>query len=992
MAEYTLKNRRGDRLSKKNISHSFSLSLMSKSDFLNEILDLTQETVEQLQSVFKHLEISVSELPSILVECVSIRPQKAELYVSFFNSLQTEKNGKLNKIQSFNFLQNMISAPLSSEKVFFLYLLLENNIVTSQNIIQIYSSIDADYKPLFLIFLPELIEMNPNESILKIAEKFQLDIQSFKDDDWKQFKSDRSKGQNPDFLLSEIRNKNENVVIPQLDEKVPFSIFERSTVLKEATFAEYIIYFFTEKSLSLQIDNTNFEKYLKMAIIAKNVEFIKLALDKNFELVSFLPIIQKYKFNELIALIENENPYKILESEMDDDFLSNQINPQKYKSRILKPEEIDGMIFTNKECCLQSLNLWAYRQGVRLVKNQATSAKVLQLRCKIGKRKSSSSLPDTSNKSDCMFKLSISERKDKSCKVSIPEQSRGHIHQLNALQTSHFLLPREIIETVRILRKSGTTPTILVKYIQFLTGIVLSASQVDELSNYKNDELINEPQELYDYIISINGKAEFITKDGKNIGLAAFTPFELSNIERFGDVASIVKIEFPNKNNWNAYQIVGVNQNLEVISFGSFFYDSNEDLIKEFLEISWNLSHFSKVLETIITSNDSQSINGAQKFINIINTNLSNTMPNNNNNVINNAMSNTINNTANPGLNNIMDANLDGNPVINHVICALDVYMTMKSSLHLVNDEFRSEATKIAKAFVYSKSEEILKQNIENLIKTPELSPVLSDNNIIQNISKISRAILGNVKTYGLNYVSLGSKLSEYVTRNKPNKYLSLLECMNELELNKTKFTIFLSTNLDAEPISFNIPMKIGSNILDRLSKSNKKAERLEATVNENATEITIFDPEFFETHLVTYLNDKFSCSCHKVSLFGLPCSHLIKAHKIISEMNHNNENDFPFCDISSHFIEKKEVTDVWRSVWTETSLLSNFDEDMNDISPVVDYNYQRFAAMMNEAKETAKVCSLTEEDTEEFIKLMRQISHEKQQRINGNLTGDGIH
>lgn len=932
---------------------------MSKKLFQDELYELTMGKIEKVILLFHQLEIPISEIPDILFECVALKPQNAELYISFYSSILPSNNEKLNNLMKFVILQKVLNIPLSSEIVFFLFLLFESGILSLTHINQIFTSVDEEFLPLFLIFLPELYQYQ-NENFKNVASALNINIEQNINDQWKQFKIYRHLGQNPDPLLTEIRKKNHQE-IENLNAQVPYSIFERVTILKRATYSEYLVYFNHPDSLSIdfkEISYLPFEKLAIASIYGSNLSFFSKYF---YEIQGYENIIDKSKNKQFIEMEENYSDWTIEEDsgkEFDLNWKMQILAEPNY--HVLTSSEINNRIYSNKDCCLRSLNNWAYRQGFKFVKNQSTKAKVLQLRCYLGKRHKSSENDNDKDSQYCNFKVSISERKDLSCKIRIQDKNSNHNHQLNPSFTQHFLLPNEIIETIKILRKGTTvtTPGVISKYVQLMTGIVIKANQIEELSNLKIEESINsEAQDLIDYLWSTDGKAEIIRDNGQIIGVLAFSKNELNNIEKYGEVISFERIEFQNRFKWKSYIVYGVDSNFELISFGTFFLVNNDvSKIKVAFEIFLSFISIRRKPETLITGIDKEMIES---------------------------------------LNLLLNASEKFNG-IKHVINSNDIINEFQKNLFTVNEDKKKEMMSMFEKVVFSESETVYQQNFLMLINLSEkLCQFIKKT--LPNASFYARSIIGSIKTFGLNYISLKKNLNNLISTIFLDNYVSLIDCKKALLFDSysKKFTMIRkSIFLESINNDFDIkelPKNLGDNVIKYILDSISKIDSLEASIDDTKTFVTINDKNAKEKFIVSIQNEtensksfNISCSCQSSSHIGLPCCHLYKAYQVLKR---NDDDDFinhiplhPWSDISNHFIKENAKNQSLKNI--NSSNNSHNDED-------VDVHYKRYDEMMNVAKETAKLCILSDEDKNDFISLLQNFASEKINKLNKSIPID---
>lgn len=956
---------------------------MSVYEFQNQLIDITTETLDRTISLFRQCQFSKLEIASLLFEYVTIHPENAELYASFYCSIIPENNKnneQFNTILNFVIIQNIINSVLTSEKVFLLFLLYIKGIIPIQFINQIFSSIHESYLPLFLIFLPEFYEdENMRETIVRVAESSFIDIDHYSRGNFEKFKFLRLTGQNPDPILTQIRLKNSQQ-IDDYNAIVPFSLFERASFLSGATFGEYVIYFQHPSFSMLTITKENIERYCKAAILGNNIAFLKKNL---FDVLIYDDLLEKTRNRLLLEWKYQNSPWIIDDTPvlLDD---SNDIGRRYYSLSISDDpnyhvstvDEMNGRVYANKECCLQSLNNWAYRQGFKFVKNQSTSASVLQIRCHLGSKQQSISLNDTKDSTTCNFRASICERKDLSCKVRINDPHREHLnHQLNKFETQHFLLPSEIIETVKVLRKGLAKPKIIANYIKEITGIQLRG-KIDEISNMKTDN-INEAQDLFDYTVCVNGKAEVIREDRKIVGITTFTKNELNNIEKFGEVISIEEITIPNKNNWTAYQLYGINNNFEIISFGSFYL------------LNKSFNSMNNILESVF---------GMIKSIRKITTVIIEL------NMVDNIKS--------------ILASLHQLGNIEHFIISADsIKWHIQQNLFLIENDSKEAVMKNIEQFLTTTSLTLFNSAWTALTNISQefadfIKQSLFDYNGESNTFQYARCYLGDITTYGLNYVSLKSKFKMLIFRNYPNKLISLLDCKKSFDFDSKKKYILtlratafdLANNLTA-PMN-ELASTVPDNVAHLLSILNYRSFRYEANLNETKDLIMITDHDDEQTYSCTIKSDDFtntndvtlSCLCNCANHIGLPCSHLFKAYSVLNEWpEFGGLPKYPWKYISSHFFIQRNENNIWNTIWnnqvrrpliSDPQSYSNTHIDANELfagdSLIDDSHRKRFSQMMEIANETAKICVYSQEDTNGFIDALQKYVEDKIKKISG--------
>lgn len=117
---------------------------------------------------------------------------------------------------------------------------------------------------------------------------------------------------------------------------------------------------------------------------------------------------------------------------------------------------------------------------------------------------------------------------------------------------------------------------------------------------------IAESEELREKIEDKGGISYILDhKVGQKIirdAIIVFEKYELTNLDKYGDVLFIDTTNFANKNSWSLTPITLVDSNLKLISGGCMFHRfSNSTVFNFFLE---NLSKVAKKAITIVTDED----------------------------------------------------------------------------------------------------------------------------------------------------------------------------------------------------------------------------------------------------------------------------------------------------------------------------------------------------------------------------------------------------
>lgn len=413
-----------------------------------------------------------------------------------------------------------------------------------------------------------------------------------------------------------------------------------------------------------------------------------------------------------------------------------------------------------------------------------------------------------------------------------------HDHEIDPQFTFHLLATSDQIDLIHAFKESNIKNTIIAKIMSQLYGSFwanITTRQIRSLYEQRSLSNVDEIKELDELITANGGIIRYLPSIEDPIAIFTATKDEIDNGEVYGDVIVIDGTHYPNRNGFELVPVTCFDKSLHICSGGTLF--SKNSTREVYLFLISCLMEFCSII-TIISDEES-------------------------------------------GIVSVMDCEYQN---IGHIICA---WHKKKNIIKRVmaafkNSQYLEEILKNIDIICYSY--DLIKVNAAiNYIKDLESPSFIEyfNNNVIPILHKFSPAYI-ECFCLGKNVSSAGESANSLIKSTISARYYRLAQIKCEItrlykrkEVGERDRIAYRRRNRESFfQTIFHI--ELPEEILKILDYSLEKTSRLQL-IHDETDKIIVKDPKNEKTNIIYFDGGNLLCSCKKLLITGLPCSHILK-------------------------------------------------------------------------------------------------------------------